>query len=86
MATSCCSKFSVSSFTGSTRHVYDEIVTDYYDLLRVSSTFVRVLRHPYEIPSILFEITTCLHEFIRFCTTNLEFVRYTTIYHDISTE
>ena len=62
-----CSKFPVKFFYGSTRHVYDifgEIVTDYYDIVRVSLTFVRVLRHPYEIPSILFEITTCLYEFI----------------------
>ena len=40
-------------------------MTDYYDIVRVSSTFVRVVLHPYEIPSILFEITTCLYDFIR---------------------
>ena len=45
--------------------IFVEIVTDHYDLVRVSSTFVRVLRHPYEIPSTLFEITTCLYGFIR---------------------
>ena len=68
MSTSCSSKFSVNSSTSVTRHVYDifgEIATDYYDPVLVSSTFVRVLRHPYEIPSILFETTTCLYEFIR---------------------
>ena len=41
------------------------IVTDYYDLIQVSLTFVQILRHPYKIPSILFEITMCLYEFIR---------------------
>ena len=58
---------SISS-TGATRHVYDifgGMVTDYYDLVRVSSTFIRVLRQSYEIPLILFEITTYLYEFIR---------------------
>ena len=37
--------FRSKSSTGATRHVYDifgEIVTDYYDIVRVSSTFVRV--------------------------------------------
>ena len=65
---SCSSKFSVNSSTSATRHVYDifgEIATNYYDPVRVSSTFVRVLRYPYEILSILFETTTCLYRFIR---------------------
>ena len=68
MATIVAQNFRSNSSTGATRHVYDifgEIVTDYYHLVRVSSTFVRVLRHPYEIPLILLEITTCLYEFIR---------------------
>ena len=60
-------KFSVKFLYGWVPHdmstiVFGEIVTDYYDLVRVSSTLqVRVLRHPYEVPSILFEITTCLY-------------------------
>ena len=46
---------------GATGHVYDifgEIVTDHYII-------VRVLQYPYEIPLIVFVITTCLYEFIR---------------------
>ena len=71
-------KISHQILPGATIHVYDifgKIVTDYYDTVRVSSTFVRVLRHPHEIHLMLFEITTCLYEFIRvlhdqfrFCT------------------
>ena len=62
--------FRSNSSTGATRHVYDifgEIAIDYYDSVQVSSTFARVLRHPYEIPSTLFVITTCacLYGFIR---------------------
>ena len=63
--------FRSNSSTGDTRHVYDifgEIVTDYYDIVRVSSTFVRVKRHPCEIPTCLYELIRVLHVQFRVCT------------------
>ena len=63
--------------------IFGEIATDYHELVRVSSTLVGVLRYPYEIPSILFEITTCLYEFYyksfaRSVSSLYDIVRYTT--------
>ena len=63
-----CQIFRSNPSTGATQHVYNIIgktALDYYDLVRVSSTLVKVLQHAYEIPSILFKITMCLYRFIR---------------------
>ena len=80
--------FQSNSSTGATRHVYDifgEIVTDYSDIVRVFSTFVRVLRHPYEIPSTFFESTTCFYEFISLHN-RFRGYTYSTITYGINTE
>ena len=86
IATSCCLKFSVKFLHGchtKCLRYFWQNGTDYYDLVRVSPTFVRVLRHPYEIPLILLAITTCLYEFIRVLQDQS---RVCTIYYNISME